>query len=241
MCGIAGYIGKRKIEKNNILSTLELMKNRGPDHQDYCEFVLGDLYICLLHSRLGIIDLDLRSNQPYQFEKLHLIFNGEVYNYIELREALLKRGYQFETDGDTEVLIKAFHCWGFEMYEKLEGMWSFAIYDEEKGAIHLSRDRFAEKPLFYHDTGEGFVFGSEVKFLKKLLNTTFEINETQIYRYIVNGYKSLYKQNETFFNDVYEIPNASCLEIDSSLDHNSRNYWTPKPKLNMNMSLEDAI
>lgn len=241
MCGIAGYIGKNRIDESCILNTLDLMKNRGPDHQGFSEFVLGDLNIFLLHSRLGIIDLDSRSNQPYQFDHLHLVFNGEIYNYIEIRGSLLDCGYRFETDGDTEVLIKAFHCWGNDTFDKLEGMWALAIFDERNGKVLLSRDRFAEKPLFYHDTGEGVVFGSEVKFLKKLLNRNFEINETQIYRYLVNGYKSLYKQNETYYKSVFEIPNASTLRIDSSLQYDWDKYWDPRPKVNPTLSLNDAI
>ena len=108
MCGIAGYIGKKQVSESAINKTLDLMKNRGPDHQDWCSFTANDTNVYLLHNRLSIIDVDKRSNQPFSFNDATLVFNGEIYNYIEIREELKKQGHIFTTDSDTEVLLKAY-------------------------------------------------------------------------------------------------------------------------------------
>lgn len=240
MCGIAGYIGKAEIEKAPILRTLELMKNRGPDHQDYVAFRDGDLHVALLHSRLTIIDEDDRSNQPFTIGDSTLIFNGEIYNYIELRDRLKKEAIRFRTESDTEVLLHAYLSWGERCVEEFEGMWSFAIYDRKQRKLLLSRDRFREKPLYVFETPDGIYFGSEVKFIKSLLGFNLTVNMRQVFRYLVNGYKSLYKTEETFFVGIREVPNASNAIIDHDLRLKSYRYWNPvyAPR---EMSLNDAI
>ena len=139
MCGIAGHIGPDALGMDRVKQTLETMKRRGPDHQSEKRFTGPLGHLTMMHARLSIIDLDPRSNQPYQYEHLHLAFNGEVYDYLEHRTALEQEGYQFETSSDTEVLIKAFHCWGAKAFERLEGMWAIAIYDEKEGIIKLMK------------------------------------------------------------------------------------------------------
>ena len=181
MCGIAGYIGFESLTKYKIDQTLSIMKNRGPDHQSASSYSYSDKIINLLHSRLAIIDLDSRSNQPFTYENYHMVFNGEIYNYIEIRNELKKNGYTFKTDSDTEVLIKAYHFWKTNMFQKIEGMWSFAIYDDNTGKLILSRDRFGEKPLYIYKSNNGIYFGSEIKYIKSLSGHTFEVNEKQIY------------------------------------------------------------
>ena len=114
MCGIAGYIGNKVIKKNIIDFCLIKMKNRGPDYQSYNEYKLFDKHICLLHSRLAIIDLDKRSSQPFVENNVTLIFNGEIYNYREIRNNLKNLGHTFKTSSDTEVLLKSY----FEFGEK---------------------------------------------------------------------------------------------------------------------------
>ena len=102
-----------------------------------------------MHTRLTIIDPSPLSNQPFERDDIILVFNGEIYNYIELSKILKSKGYNFKTKSDTEVLICSYLEWGLEFVSKLEGMWSFALYDLKKGVLHLSRDRFGEKPLFF--------------------------------------------------------------------------------------------
>ena len=160
MCGIAGYIGKNNIDKIFIDKTLSIMKNRGPDNQDYSNFKFDSLNTYLLHSRLSIIDLDKRSNQPFSIGDFTIVFNGEIYNYIEVKNVLLTRGYTFKTESDTEVLINAFKEFGHDCVKKFNGMWSFAIWDNKEKKLFLSTDRFGEKPLFLLEENEGIYFAS---------------------------------------------------------------------------------
>ena len=156
MCGIAGYIGKASIDKSRILKTLDLMQNRGPDNRDYVSIGEGDVNVCLLHSRLSIIDLEARSNQPFTIGDCTIVFNGEIYNYVELRKQLEQEGVSFQTESDTEVLLQSYIRYGETCVNRFEGMWSFAIYDRRNAVLYLSRDRFAEKPLYYFPTQMGF-------------------------------------------------------------------------------------
>jgi asparagine synthase (glutamine-hydrolysing) len=137
-----------------------------------------------LHARLNIIDSDQRSNQPFIIGPFVLIFNGEIYNYLEIRSLLKNEGVNFQTNGDTEVLAKALIHWGINSaLDKLEGMWAFAFYNKNSGELYLCRDRFGEKPLYFTHQNDGVCFSSETKSLFELLNRKLEVNFEQIYRY----------------------------------------------------------
>src|SRR5688572_11352706 len=168
MCGIAGYFGKSALDESRITAALARMKNRGPDHRGHETARAGDLVAQLLHGRLSIIDLDPRSHQPFVQDDCRLLFNGEIYNYVELRAELEKKGRKFRTSSDTEVLLQAYLEYGEDCVKKFEGMWAFAIFDPRQKKLFLSRDRFAEKPLYYMPWNGGWLFGSEVKFLSAL-------------------------------------------------------------------------
>ena len=149
MCGIAGYFSLEKLNYNyNNLKTS--MSNRGPDSFNNIKGKLeNNIFYDLFFSRLSIIDLNNRSNQPFiKFNKI-LLFNGEIYNYLELKNELKKK-YSFSTKSDTEVLLTAYQEYGENFCERLEGMWSFVIVDKEKNSFLLSNDRFGEKPLYYY-------------------------------------------------------------------------------------------
>jgi len=240
MCGIAGYIGKEKIDEARIFKTLDIMKNRGPDNRQFMSFSRDGMNVSLLHARLSIIDLDMRSNQPFVIGDYAVVFNGEIYNYVEIRDELEKKGIQFNTTSDTEVLLRAYIEYGTRCVELFEGMWAFAIYNQKDGTLLLSRDRFAEKPLYIYRTEDAVYFASEIKFLKSLSGRNFTVNTKQILRYLVNGYKSLYKKNETFFNEIEEIPYATNLTVDRRLGMSFKKYWEPtcRPE---KMSVEEAI
>ena len=137
MCGISGYIGIKDISKFKIKNTLNLMKNRGPDNQSYCEINSDKNKIFFLHSRLSIIDLKKRSNQPFYSDGIYIIFNGEIYNYVELRNLLIKKKVKFKTNSDTEVLLKYYQYYGTDCLKYFEGMWSFAIFDKKKKTYYL--------------------------------------------------------------------------------------------------------
>lgn len=240
MCGIAGYIGKKEPLPERIDLALEKMRNRGPDVRKYRVLRMGENHVALLHSRLSIIDLDDRSNQPFEIDGRTLVFNGEIYNYLELREKLLKEGVVLKTDSDTEVLLHYYIKYGESCVEHFEGMWSFAVYDSVKKKVFMSRDRFGEKPFYYFETPEAFYFGSEVKFIEALSGIKFSVNENQVMRYLVNGYKSLYKQAETFYNDLKELPYASNMSVSEKLGIKISKYWEPAFS-EKKMSLEEAV
>ena len=137
-------------------------------------FILfGNLSCSFLHTRLSILDLNERSDQPFSYNGNCIVFNGELYNYIELRNKLKKEGYNFRTKGDTEVVIAAYEYYGEKCVDHFEGMWSFVIYDSRKNILFLSRDRFGEKPLLYFYNGKEFAFSSESKTLFHILQKVF--------------------------------------------------------------------
>ncbi len=215
MCGISGYIGREKINKNKILNCLKSMRKRGPDHQSFITHYNRKNVINLLASRLSIIDLNYRSNQPIRDGNLTLVYNGEIYNYLELKSELIKKGIKFKTKSDSEVLIKAYKVWGSKCVNKLEGMWAFAIYDEKKNILFISRDRFGEKPLYYFFRNNLFLFGSEIKFIlhldtQKILH---RLNYEKLKNYVVNGYKVLNKDNETFFKYITKLEAGTNLYL----------------------------
>ncbi|MBF0409911.1 MAG: asparagine synthase (glutamine-hydrolyzing) [Candidatus Riflebacteria bacterium] len=232
MCGIAGYFGRYNLEQFTLDTVLGSMYSRGPNCHGVIRKNICGKNLCLLHSRLSIIDLDARSNQPFQIGNYFLIFNGEIYNYLELRKELENDGCAFHTNSDTEVLLTSYIRYGKKCVGKFEGMWAFAILDAEKNELFLSRDRFGEKPLYYYSDQNGFYFGSEVKFIRNLIQKKLEINYNHILRYLIYGYKSLYKTEDKFFNDIYELPAAKNLSI--SLEQNEfpaklriQKYWEP--------------
>ena len=242
MCGIAGYLGSRKISQETINITLELMKNRGPDFSNSLSFRINEnCGLNFLHSRLSIIDIHKRSNQPFVKDNYILIFNGEIYNFIELRKNLINKGIIFTTNSDTEVLLNYYIQFGEKCVNFFDGMWSFAIFNQKNKKLFLSRDRFGEKPLYYHKSKEGLYFGSEVKFIKSLAQKQFKINKSKIYSYLHNGYKCLFKDNQSFYEDIFTLNSSENLICDKDLNTSKRNYWNPKIKQNSKINTSQAI
>lgn len=158
MCGISGFTF---CDKDLIAKMNDRIAHRGPDQEGiYC-----DDHVSLGHRRLSIIDLSEAGRNPmWNREKnVGIVFNGEIYNFQEIREELLKMGYTFNSKTDTEVIIYAYEAWGIECVKKFNGMWAFAIYDKSKGKIFLSRGRVGKKPLYYHYDGKNLIFSSELK------------------------------------------------------------------------------
>ena len=241
MCGISGYLSySEKVNKGSVKNTLSLMRRRGPDNQSCFKERKNNIEIGLLHSRLNIIDLNERSNQPFYFKDLVLIFNGEIYNYIELREQLIKKNHKFKTESDTEVLLKSYVEWGQDCVNFFVGMWAFAIWDSKNKKLFLSRDNFGEKPLYYSLNKNGFFFGSEIKFIKSLSDLNFELNQSKIYNYLFYGYKSMYKEESTFYKNIYLLENATNLTVDLNFKIKKQKYWIPKLNIDKFISPEDA-
>ena len=239
MCGIAGFYGYDKIDYSTIKKTLNSLIHRGPDYQNF-KHISEKISVYLLHTRLQIIDLNSRSNQPYSYKNLTLIFNGEIYNYLELKSDLIKKGYTFETTSDTEVLIKLFYEYGQDAFSKCEGMWSLAIYDKKKEKLFLSRDRFGEKPLFFYKKEGGIYFSSEIKSIFCLANKKFNLNKSKISHNLYYGYKSTFNNDETFFKNIHSVKKGCCYIINLDLSLKIYKYWIPKVKRNENISLNDA-
>ena len=206
MCGILGVVSD-KIDESDFLSSLDNLNHRGPDNKSLIN--LKDLI--LGHTRLSIIDVDKRSNQPFQMGQYTIIFNGEIFNFIELRQELINFGIEFKTNSDTEVLLAAYHYWGKNFLSRLNGMWAFAIYDKSKNEIFLSRDRYGIKPLYFCKIGEEFLFASEIKAILPFINNRY-VSKEEIIRYLIYGAQE--HRKETMFSDIQRFPKSSYAIFD---------------------------
>ena len=228
MCGISGYIGQKKTFPNNkkIKKCLHLMKIRGPDNQSSLFFNEKFNYL-FCSSRLSIIDLNSRSNQPQEDEKGILVFNGEIYNYLEIKTKLKKKGIVFKTNSDTEVLLKYLNLNDGDNLADLDGMWSFAYYSKKNKTTLISRDRFGEKPLYYYFSKKekSFFFGSNINYIIELSKSKNKINEEKIIQFLRNGYREVFSNNETFFKNIYSISPGHSMIIDKNLNVKFSNYW----------------
>jgi asparagine synthase (glutamine-hydrolysing) len=182
------------------------MRRRGPDADGFSEKMLSDgTHIQFLHSRLAILDLDSRSNQPYSTESSTIAMNGEIYNFVEIRSELCSQGYVFHTTGDTEVAIRTLEVGGPEAISRFEAMFAFAWLDHQSETVVLARDFFGEKPLFFLKARGGIYFGSTPQYVLLLSGQAPKINKALITRYLVNGYKDIFKHDNTFLNGIQRI------------------------------------
>ena len=169
MCGISGIVSFRSPVDQYVLKAMrETLLHRGPDDAGLWMREKGPPFVGFAHRRLSIIDLSESARQPMSYDagNLTIVYNGEIYNYVELRKELEGLGCNFRTDSDTEVLLAAFYQWGENCLNKLNGMFAFAIWDERTKRLFAARDRFGKKPFFYHFKNGQFFFASEMKALK---------------------------------------------------------------------------
>lgn len=204
MCGIVGLVKKGKKEKL-IKQMGDRIIHRGPDGEGY--YIDGD--VALGHRRLSIIDLS-SGDQPMMNEDgtVVTVFNGEIYNYLELKEELISLGHSFKTKSDTEVLVHGFEEWYTDLPNHLRGMFAFAIYDKKSGEVFLSRDNFGIKPLYYAYMNKTFMFASEIKSFLDLEDFKKEFNEKILGTYLEF---SFVPTNETFFKGVYRLDAGSSI------------------------------
>lgn len=242
MCGIAGHLGPNPPTADRVDACLALMRRRGPDAANVTTHDRADgARATLLHSRLAIIDLDPRSAGPFRVGSKVMTYNGELYSFVEQREKLRQQGVTFRTTSDTEVMLEGLRHEGPAFLDACEGMWALAMFDEADGSMLLSRDRFGEKPLYLYEDEDGLWFGSEVKFITALRGRRLDIDFDHLYRYMVNGYKSLHKQPATFFRGLRELPAGSWLRIDADGTSEEQRYWTISPGTDERMSYDDAV
>jgi asparagine synthase (glutamine-hydrolysing) len=208
MCRIAGIIGKNSASlQRNIVAMRDAMQHGGPDSAGI--YMDEANHLALGHRRLSIIDLSDAGIQPMIDDELIIVFNGEIYNYQELRAELKSAGYNFKTETDTEVIIKAYRQWGVESFTKLKGMFALAIYDKRKGEIVLARDHAGIKPLYYCTDGSKLYFASEVRaFLS--LNPNWEENENWKVYFLTYGYLP---KHITTLKGVKPLPKSSYATI----------------------------
>lgn len=223
MCGIAGVINfnQKPADESILREMIGKVRYRGPNDEGY--FVNENAG--LGHCRLSIIDLSKAGHQPMANEnnKIWLAYNGEIYNYIELREELKKAGHIFKSNTDTEVIIHAYEEWGGQGFKKFNGMWAFAILDLNKNKLILSRDRFSVKPLYYAFCNNSFYFGSEIKEIKPFL-TKKELNIDAMYKFLRQGL--LDYNEETFFLGIRKLKPMHNLIIDLKTGKTEeQRYW----------------
>lgn len=214
MCGIFGVISSSGHHENSVKDALANMHYRGPD-ASRVEVInspaLGKITIG--HVRLSIIDLDSRSNQPFKVSNDILAFNGEIYNYKELRNELSLSNIKFETTGDTEVLGKLLYTNGIDALSRCKGMWAGFYYNEERDSAYIFTDPFGEKPLFTYSTSDCFVFSSDLSALTKFIKNTLYLDKQKSIDAIINGYKGIYKDTQTFVKDVMRLDSGSIMNL----------------------------
>ena len=241
MCGIFGYIGKTNFlnTKKKILLIKKLIEYRGSDSYGYLYKKINNNNLCFLHSRLSIIDPSPRSNQPFSDDEGIISFNGMIYNYKSIRDDLQKIGVVFKTNSDTEVLLKFLNKYGIKNLSKLDGMWAFSYYNFKKKKMYLSRDRFAEKPLFIYTTKNDVIYGSNIDYILNSVNYKFKIKKKIIENFLKYGFKSLFmsQSGDTFFKKIRFVAPGTYLEIDENLLIKTKNFWQPlKIIINKNLS-----
>ncbi|HVX50344.1 MAG TPA: asparagine synthase (glutamine-hydrolyzing) [Chitinophagaceae bacterium] len=219
MCGIAGIISPYPafVQQQKLTCMANSLVHRGPEGEGY--WLNKERQVGFAHRRLRIIDLDERASQPFKYLHYTLVYNGEVYNYVELRDALQKRGYAFSTKSDTEVIPAAYDCWGIQCFDMFDGMFAFALWDEKQQQVILARDRFGEKPLYYHAVYaqrgrfSQFIFASEMKALWAA-GAPRRVNGTMLVNYLTLGYvQDTLKKTATFYNDILSLPPGHYLTV----------------------------
>jgi len=226
MCGIVGVIDYNQSSSKRVLKKMtDTLYHRGPDDSGYEFFEEEEYQLGFGHRRLSIQDQDLSTHghQPMSYGDLSIIYNGEVYNFKEIREELEILGYTFFSNSDTEVILKAFHQWGIKSVDKFRGMFAFSIYDKEKDKIYIFRDRVGVKPLYYYQKDGLFLYASELKAFYSHPKFKKSINKKALSLYLQLGY---IQAPYTIFKDTYKLEPAHYLIYDLTLNLvEIKKYW----------------
>ncbi len=257
MCGIFGVLNfsEVNVDMNSLQNSVNIIKHRGPDDEGYAVFnthkkireerygdtsvskkgtyVLSgspDVFnLAFGFRRLSILDLSVNGHQPFFNEEKNIciIFNGEVYNYIEIREELKQKGYKFRTGTDTEVIMNSYIEWGEECLSRFNGMWGIALYDMRKDILFCTRDRFGVKPFYYYKDDKVFVFGSEMKsvieYFKKDTSFVKKVNKEITYDYFLNSFTD--HTENTFIQGIKHLPPSHFIRV-SNHEFSIKKYFT---------------
>jgi asparagine synthase (glutamine-hydrolysing) len=255
---------QKEIDAKKFYDAHLLLKHRGPDDEGFVIESGGVFQACkgddtmeyfqnlphirnfemgclaLAHRRLAIIDLTHRAHQPLSDEKREywIVYNGEVYNFAELKKELEGEGFIFSSNSDTEVVLKVYMHWGIDGFKKFIGMWAFAIYDKKQNRIVLSRDRFGMKPLFYSFQNGVLYFASEIKFIKAFARAECTLNNIAVTAYLKDF--SVNYSEETFWNEIKILEPGKTLVFQNSSLH-IQSYWDYEPKTNARCAEGEAL
>jgi asparagine synthase (glutamine-hydrolysing) len=263
------YTNGKQVDLTALQNASTILHHRGPDDEGYLltETKTGRLLLCggrdttselnlpsiqhltdhqfnlaLGFRRLSILDLSSAGHQPMASNdgKYWIIFNGEIYNYIELRTELARYGYEFHTGSDTEVILAAYQHWGVDCLSRFIGMWAFALLDRRENQLFLARDPFGIKPLYYARNEERFAFASEIKLLLECFNVSRQINPNRIYDYLRFGITDY--GEETIFAEIRQVPAAHYLliQLDNAAPAKLKRYWGIDLNLRADISFDDA-
>jgi len=243
MCGIIGQINKK--QKVNVIEfdrLRDILLHRGPD--GFGTEILNEGKVALGHRRLSIIDLTDHAKQPMcnEDQTIWLTFNGELYNFLSLKNDLMNKGHKFVSNSDTEVLIHGYEEWGIEaLLKKIKGMFSFAIWDGNKKKLFAARDRFGIKPFVYFKSDDEFIFASELKAIANYRDFPKIIDDNAISDFLIYSY---IPYNKTVWKDTFKLPPAHYLEFDyDTFSLKTEKYWelkTAENIINDNIALEKA-
>jgi asparagine synthase (glutamine-hydrolysing) len=244
MCGIFGVFTNnlRAFSHKRLSIAFDALHHRGPNDHGLCSFAVTNGTLFFGHTRLSIIDLSPGGHQPMQSanDRYTIVFNGEVYNYRELRQELQVLGHTFHSDSDTEVLLACWTQWGADCLKRMLGMFAFAVFDKQTECVTLVRDAFGIKPLFFAHTDFGLVFASEMGALLSLLDVDPEPNAQRAYDYLIHQVQD--SGFDTFVKGVHHVPPAHWLKVNLSQTKLSSfdRWWNPSIRQTSTLTFEDA-
>ncbi len=256
MCGIAGCITQSGTNVTARFGTvLRLLEHRGPDDSGWLLYAGGEVRagrewhgcdapceVALLHRRLSILDLSLAGRQPMEKNgRFHVVFNGEIYNYLELRKELEETGCEFSSNSDTEVLLVAYQQWGIQALSRFVGMFALAILDTHRRTVLLARDFFGIKPLYYASSDDGLAFASELTALQELVGPRRRVDPHNLLLYLRHGLSD--QGSSTLIEGIRQLPAAHYLEIsidNPNVQQKPTSYWRSDHQSASALSIEDA-
>ena len=247
MCGIAGIISlnPNNVSKQRLQKMTDTIAHRGPEGEDFWINESGN--VGFGHRRLCIIDLSDAGSQPMHYlDRYTIVYNGEIYNYIELKQSLQQQGYTFRTQSDTEIILAAYDFYRKDCLQQFDGMFAFALWDERDKTLFCARDRFGEKPFYFYQDNEALLFASEMKALWAA-GASKEMDNTMLLNYLTLGYTTNPADNShTFYKNIYQLPPANSLliefnQIKKEVSSSFSTYWDIDKETIINIPEDKAI